>query len=365
MIGRRKTPDGLPFRLYPRIGKRTTSFGYKLPNGEWAFRLSAPTTNKAEVARIRQEAIARANSLNGQDESTGPMEDLIKQYFRWQMGLAKDSEDRKADGTLIENEREAKRLIKTFGRVKPAQIKPVHIYKYLAGRAAEGAPAKANKEIALLSAILEFGRRQGDLEENPCRGIEYNKTKPRQKYVDQKDVDLVMEVARDRKGSYLIVALCLQVAYLTVSRPDEMRSLTRQAIKDDGVVVPVGKRHKGQAQKYKLIQWSPSLRAAVNEALSLQRTSSIYVFGNTEGQVYSRSGWNTIKTRLMEHTEKKAQERGISFARFTLADMRPTAVTDRMTEGDENIIDATGHSDGRMVAKVYDRRRTKTAKATK
>jgi integrase len=329
------------------------------------FRLSAPSADKAEVARIRQEAIARANALNGQEESAGPMEDLIKQYFRWQNGLSRESEDRKADGTLSENEREAKRLIKTFGRVKPAQIKPVHIYRYLAGRAAEGAPAKANKEIALLSAILEYGRRQGDLEENPCGGIEYNKTKPRQKYVDQKDIDLVMEVARERKGSYQIVALCLQVAYLTVSRPDEMRSLTRQAIKDDGVIVPVGKRKKGMAQRYKLIQWSPLLRATVNEALMLQRTTSIYVFGNTDGQIYTRSGWNTILSRLMEHAKKKAEEREIEFTRFTLADMRPTAVTDRMTEGDENIIDATGHSDGRMVAKVYDRRKTKTAKATK
>lgn len=365
MIGRRKRPDGLPFRLYPRVGARTTSYGYKLPSGEWAFRLSAPTKDKAAVARIREEAIVRANALNGQDESAGPMEDLIRAYFAWQQGLPEDSEDRKAAGTLAENEREAKRLTSTFGRVKPSQIKPVHIYRYLSGRAAEGAPAKANKEIALLSAVLEFGRRQGQLEENPCRGITYNKTRPRQKYVEQADVDMMMEEARKRGGSYLIMALCVQVAYLTVSRPDEMRALRRQAIKESGVEVAVGKRKKGMAQKHKLIEWSTSLKSAVDEALSLQRTASVYVFGNTDGQVYTRSGWNTILGRLMGYCEKRAAEEGKTFTRFTLADMRPTAVTDRMEEGDVKIIDATGHSDGRMVAKVYDRRRTKTAKATK
>lgn len=365
MIGRRKSPDGLPFRLYPRIGARTTSYGYKLPDGKWAFRLSAATADKAAVARIKDEAIARANHLNGQSESAGPTEDLIKKYFAWQKGLPADSEDRKADGTLSENERESKKLIKTFGRVKPSQIKPVHIYRYLAGRSAEGAPAKANKEIALLSAVLEYGRRLGELEENPCRGIEYNKTKPRQKYVEQADVDYMMAEARERGGSYLILALCLQVAYLTVSRPDEMRSLKRQAIKEGGVEVAVGKRKKGQAQKFKLIEWSPSLEAVIKEALSLQRTSSMYVFGNTHGQVYTRSGWNTILKRLMGYCQKKAEKEGKQFEPFTLADMRPTAVTDRMEEGDARIIDATGHSDGRMVAKVYDRRRTKTAKATK
>jgi len=365
MIGRRKSPDGLPFRLYPNIGKRTTSYGYKLPDGKWAFRLSAATTDKDAVARIRAEAIERANVLNGVAPSTGPTEDLIRAYFAWQKGLPEDSEDRKAAGTLIENEREAKRLIKTFGRVKPSQIRPVHVYKYLAGRAKEEAPAKGNKEIALLSAVLEFGRRRGELEDNPCRGIKYNKTRPRQKYVEAADVALMMKVARARGGSYLILALCLQVAYLTVSRPDEMRALMRQAVKDEGVVVAVGKRKKGQVQRYKLIEWSPDLRAAVEEALSLQRTSSLYVFGNTSGQVYSRSGFNTILSRLMGYCEKQAVEDQVTFTRFTLADMRPTAVTDRMQEGDARIIDATGHSDGRMVAKVYDRRRTRAAKATK
>lgn len=365
MIGRRKSPDGLPFRLYVNQGKFKTSYGYKLPSGKWAFRLTAATADKDAVARIKAEAIERANELNGETPVQGETEALFKAYFAWQRSLPADSEARKADGTLTENEREAKRIIKTFGKVKPAQIKPVHIYKYLAGRTNDGAPAKANKEIALLSAVLEFGRRRGELEENPCRGIEYNKTKPKQKYVDAADVEMVMRVARERGGSYLVLALCLNVAYLTVSRPDEMRALTRQAIKPDGVEVRVGKRKRGHAEKHKLIQWSPALRASINEALSLQRMSSIYVFGNTDGQVYSRSGWNTILKRLMDHCAKKAEEEGVAFTRFTLADMRPTAVTDRMTEGDAKIIDATGHSDGRMVAKVYDRRRTKTARATK
>lgn len=48
--------------------------------------------------------------------------------------------------------------------------------------------------------------------------------------------------------------------------------------------------------------------------------------------------------------------------RFTLADMRPSAVTERMEDGDEKIVDATGHADGRMVAKIYDRRRERKVK---
>jgi len=365
MIGRRKRPDGLPFRLYPRYGKHKTSFGYKLDDGKWAFRLSAPSNNAEAVAATREEAIKRANELNGNAVRAGTVEALFEQYFEWQDALPAASELRKAPGTLTENRREAKKLTAVFGKVRPSSIKPQHIYRYLADRAKKGAPAKANKEIALLSAILEYGRRQGELESNPCQGIKYNPTRPRQRVVTPAELALAREIARERGGSYHIMALCAHTAYLTVSRPDEMRSLPRQRITPEGVQIQVGKRKAGQAQRWKLVKWSPELKATIDEALALQRTAGLYVFGNTQGQVYSRSGWNTIWSRLMDYCEKEAAKREMQFTRFSLADMRPSAVTDRMEEGDDRITDATGHVDGRMVAKIYDRRRERKVKATR
>lgn len=365
MISRRQSPDGLPFRLYLRDGKFKISFGYKLPGGKWAFRLSAQKNDVSAVAEIRRQAIERAEVLNGNFVESGLLESLIKRYFAWQESMPADSEMRKAKITLTENKVEAQKLEKVFGKMRPDALKPKHIYGYLSKRAELGAPAKANKEIALLSAILEYGRRIGELEDNPCRGIQYNKTKPRQKYVTPAELDFALAVGRERGGSYLILALCVYTAYLTVSRPNEMRTLTRQSIKETGIEVVVGKRKGGQAQRTKIIEWSPALKSTVMEAIALQRTTSIYLFGNTDGQVYSRSGWTTIWTRLMKHCETKAKEQNIEFNRFTLADMRPSAVTDRMEEGDTKITDATGHVDGRMVAKVYDRRKTRSVRATK
>jgi len=68
--------------------------------------------------------------------------------------------------------------------------------------------------------------------------------------------------------------------------------------------------------------------------------------------------------RLMECAKKKAEKEGIEFARFTLKDMRPAVVTDRVDEGDESITNATEHSSDRMVRQVYDRWKKKTARAT-
>ena len=193
--------------------------------------MTAAARDKDACARIRAEAVERANELNGAPVESRATEALFKRYFAWQRGLPVDSEERKADSTLDENEHnEAKRLLRTFGKVKPAVIKPVHIYKYLDGGAAEGVPAKENKEIALLSAVLEFGRRKGVFETNPCRDIKYNKTRPDTRYVTPAELDLVLRTAREGGGMYLIAALCLRAAYLTVSRPTRCaRSRARQS----------------------------------------------------------------------------------------------------------------------------------------
>lgn len=160
-----------------------------------------------------------------------------------------------------------------------------------------------------------------------------------------------MKEARVRGGSYLIMALCFYVAYLTASRPEEMRSLTRQSIKEEGLQIEVGKRRATQHKKIKLIEWSPKLKDAIDEALQLQRTSSIRVFGNTAGQQYTRSGWSTIWNRLMAYCEEKAKAEGIEFERFSLGNMRPKAVTTRKERGDVIIKDATGHVSERMIDK--------------
>ncbi|MRT30769.1 hypothetical protein [Herbaspirillum sp. CAH-3] len=366
MIGRRKTPDGLPFRLYVTKGKFKVRYFYKLPGGKLAFSLTARANNAAEVAAVRKDAIGRAEILNGHAAAPGTVGALITAYFRWQDKMPRDSEDRKAEGTLIENKREKKNLEKVFGLMAPQDIRPKDVYGYLAARAAQGAPAKANKEIALLSAILEYGRRLGQLEVNPCRDIRYNKTRPSTKFVEWSHVEFAIAEARRRGGSYLVCALCVMAAYLTVSRPTEMRMLTRQSESPEGLRIAVGKRKAGQAQKHKLIEWSPELRAVIDEAKTLQRTASIYLFGNAEGQPYTRSGWNTIWTRLMVYCEELAKEEGKTFERFTLANMRPTSITDRLDSNDETTRtgQASGHADGRMVAKVYDRRTVKRSKAT-
>ncbi len=364
MTRRRNKPDGLPFRLYRIEGTNRISFFYKNTDGTRAFTYSAPKARQDLIAQARRRAVEEAEQLNGDAPQAGSVSRLIDRYFTWQDDMPRDSERRKAESTLTENKRERKWLDKFFGNMAPATVAVHHIYQYLDGRG-KTAPAKANKEIALLSAVFEYGRRLGELRENVCRGIEYNPTRPKTKLVSEADVELAMREARERGGSYLRMALGFQVAYLAVCRPDELRQLHRSAKRPDGLEIPVGKRRRGQAQKSKLVEWTPALKSAVDEALALQVTSSMYLFGNTAGQPYTRSGWSSNWRRLMSYCELRAKKEGRPFTRFALNDMRPTAVTDRMEAGDTNIVDAGGWADTKMPNKVYDRRRERRVKATK
>jgi hypothetical protein len=142
-----------------------------------------------------------------------------------------------------------------------------------------------------------------------------HKTKPDTRYVTEVQREFARHVARERGGMYVINMLCLRAAYLTVSWPDEMRHLLRQEITEPGVRMPVGKCRGGRAQKYKLIEWSDELCAVIDETLKLQRTSSPYVFGNSEGQPYTTSRFNTHFRRQMGYCEKKTREECVEFTR--------------------------------------------------
>jgi hypothetical protein len=114
-----------------------------------------PAEQREGRCRDHLEARRRADELNGNFVLAGTTEALISENFKWQTRLQRDSEMRKADIPLAENRVEAKNLNKVFGTH--------HIYQYLDRCAELGAPAKANKEIALLSALCGARVRAGGL----------------------------------------------------------------------------------------------------------------------------------------------------------------------------------------------------------
>lgn len=374
MIRRRDKPDGLPFRVYERRGVRIYSIGMKSVSGEWAFRYSCPITDRAQIAELRSKAITQAGQIARGRPSEGTVEALIDAWFKWQESKQLTSESRRAESTLTENRREAAKLKEAFGIMLVADLIKADAYAYL--DAAERAidpktkeprprPEKANKEIALMRTILEYGIRVGVVDVNPFDGVEKLATKKSSRYVTDYEIDLAVRLGRKLGSSRLIVALALKTAYLCVRRSVEVRALTRDQIKDEGIVWTGAKRQKGQDEQHGLIEWSPELRTTIDDALAVKRhklAGAWYVFGNLNGQKYTKGGWKATLSKLMAECVKQAAEEKEAFRPFSLQDCRPKGVSDKMGRGDSDVMEATMHTSERMVRQIYDRRRVRVAK---
>lgn len=367
MVGRRIRPDGLPGRLYARAGARITKFFIKNPDNTTTVLAKALTADPAGVARAKAKAIeeyGKVTAVAADDTAR-----LIDDYFEWQAGLP-PGQGKKAPSTIAENKREAENLKLFFGRMTPSAVQPHHCYAYIDARtkaaAKKGinAAVKAGKEISLLSAVFEYGRRRGKVRDNVAKGIEKPRNRPSAVLVTWEQVEHFCEVGRAAGGSYRIMGLAAMFAWLTVKRSNEVRSFTRAQVVERGCMFTASKAKGGEVAKEGLILWSPLLKACVDEALAIQRWGkhsipARFVFGNMSGSVYTKGGWKMGWSRL--HA-KAAATAPMPWVKFSLQNCRPGGVTEKEERGDTDTVDATLHADGRMVATTYDRRRVRKAR---
>ncbi len=346
-----------------RAGKRVTVFYVKNPDNTNTELSKAHTSNPQAV----QIARAKAIEVYGR-EAVAVVENvswLVDQYFEWQAGQIAGTKGKKAATTIRENQREGQNLKLFFGNMTPASIQPHHCYAYIDERTkANGAAVKAGKEISLLSAVLEYGRRKGKVRDNVARGIEKPRNAPSQVLVTWQQVEHLSETGKAAGGSYEIMGLAAVFAWLTVKRSNEVRNFTRKQVLPEGCMFTASKRKSGEASKSGLMEWSPLLKACVDDALAIKRwgTHSIpsrFVFGNLAGPAYTKGGWKAGWSKLHDRAEATAP---MPWVRFSLQDCRPGGITEKQERGDTDTSDAALHADGRMVAKVYDRRSVKKAK---
>jgi integrase len=354
--------------LYQRTGKRVYSIGYKQPDGTWLFRYQCDVDDKQQIAKLRRDAIRR---VVAQSESRGALttiSQLIDAWFEFQESLPAGSERKRAPSTLAENHREANNLRDVFGHMPIVDLEPHHAYEYLDKCEQLGRPAKGNKEVSLLQTILGYAVRRGILKTHPLQTIEKLPVAPSVRYVKDHELGLVLTVGRELGGASKIVALALQVAYLCVRRSVEVRDLRRHHITDEGIVWVAGKRQAGQPKRQVTIEWSPALRSLIDEALAIQRAPDAtgdHVFGTLRGARYTKGGWKANLSRLMQACVERAKEQGIAFEPFSLQDLRPKAVSDKLDARHDDVLDATLHTSERMIRQVYDRRPNRTAKPSR
>lgn len=174
----------------------------------------------------------------------------------------------KAFSTQKDNERELKQLEHIFGDSPIETIEPVHVRGYLDGRQVltgkrKGEPAtvRANREVALLSHIINFARERGfTTMTNPCAGVRKHSEKGRERYLLDEEFDAIY-AAGDKP-----MQDAMDLLSATAQRPSDV---LRMAIRDVRQGFLWGRQQKTGARER--IEVEGELKAVVDRIVSRPR----------------------------------------------------------------------------------------------
>ena len=333
MIARRKSNLHLPPRMYIYKGKRKTTY-YTI----------TPTNERINLGHDLLDAKRKLLELDEGRPVTGTISELIARYMR-------EISPKKSPRTHKDETAGAKRLNDVFGKMNPADLRPMHVAKYLDIRG-QKAPVRANREKSLLSHMFSMAMRWGIVDSNPCRGVARNTETPRDRFVTDEELSAFCQFAESISDTGKMLARSARLAYLTGQRRGDLLKLRLDQLSDEGILIIQSK-----TRAKVMVEWTPALRDCIATLRTLPRpVSGMFLICNRSGQPYSDYGFDTLWGRLMNEWCSAGNER------FHFHDLRAKAIT-RMVEDGRKARDLSGHKTDLTINRVYDRRSIKRSKA--
>jgi len=382
-------------RLYKRTGARKVSYYYQYPDGNSETLATAELGNR--TAMLEAERIAKRRALDIQQGRViaGTVGEMISKFE--DEVAPKHYLDQSKDGIAVRASG-YRNLKAFFGSMSPKALRTIHGYQFLEARAQAGAPAKANKELSLMSTICHYAVRWGLIEANPFVDMMLNKTEKVVRDINRSQVvRFYLWSRKQTQPAQQTMGCAAMFAYLTGFRPSEVRPYMKDQLLSDGAHVVSAKRKKGHAEVTKVRQWSPRLHTVVIRAKEIQTKKSDYLFPSRAGTPYTRSGWGAQWSDVQfewiasfdpevaaQLAMKKEWESKYIAARrdgnkvedydrykitahpayFSLKDVRPAAITTKLAARADDAYDFAAHANPATTHRHYDRRKVKTASAT-
>lgn len=222
-------------------------------------------------------------------------------------------------------------------------MRRMHIAGHLDSATAKVA---ANRQVAALSSAFSVAIRTGRTEYNPCRGVERNTERPRDRLITHS------EYARLKHAAQPIVRIAMLLARLTGIREGDLLALTHRHIQGGYIHIRPEKteRSSGISQR---IAVTPAVAAALEASKRLRGgVRSIFVIHTGRGQAYTQSGFQS----LWQATVKKSGVEDVHFH-----DLKARAVTDSERKRPGSGADLAGHVDPKTTRRVYRRGAVKVA----
>lgn len=319
--GRRKSRLDLPPRMYEKHG----AFYYVTRDNKW-IRLGKDLI-EARLKWAELENGQRAEPL---------MRDVIARYM-------KEIAVQKAKSTLEGNRIESATLSAVFGDMPPRDVTAADIHEFMIERG-KTSQVRANRERSLLHAVMRYAVIWGHIERNPVGDVPRFVEQPRTRYVTDDEFIAVRAIAP------MLVQCMMDLALLTAQRSQDLLSITKRQITDDGLIFTPAKSARRKPVRI-CVAWSDELRRVVEALRGLPRPfASVYLVTSADGTQLSESGWKTAWQRTMN----KAMAEGVIQERFHFHDLRAKAVTDMELAG-RNAQDITGHASRQMIERIYKR----------
>lgn len=238
----------------------------------------------------------------------------------------------KARRTQDDNAKELLNLYEVFDNppAKLSELEPVHVSKYIRWRMARATEwfasknrsvppnaghVRANREVALLSAIFNHARSVGlTSSPNPCAGVRKNQESGRDVYIEDDIYKSVWETSDTPLRD------AMDLAYLTGQRPADTLKFSEHDIRDGFLHVQQGKT------KAKLrIEITGELKSVIDRIRLRKagyKVSSLSLIVNEQGR-------ELLPDALRSRFDRARQMAGIEKSQFQFRDLRAKAGTDK------------------------------------
>jgi integrase len=211
-----------------------------------------------------------------------------------------------------------KQLEKVWARGIVASIKPSDVARYLRQERA-AAPVRANREVALLSNLMNVAVERGEIDRNPCKEVRRNKEEPRTRLVESKELDEFVAWALQQGSSAVVLVSMAQFAALTGNRRVEFLKLCWPQVDAEIIRLQRAKQHGGKSRR-ELVAISEALQSVLDRVKAQKGYNPMgAVFrAPRTGNPYTEAGFKAMWARLMAG----ALAEKIIAERFTFHDLR-------------------------------------------
>lgn len=303
----------------------------------------------------RLKAIQKVLDMLGMGDNIGMIGRLWEQYQETHDWL------KLSDGTRTDYTQCSAPLLKVFVDTKASEIRATDVARYLRVERKD-APVRANREVALLSNLINLAIERGEAEVNPCRQVRRNTEQPRTKAPQAEDLAAFLTWLNTQGPQRRIIGLAAEYAAVAGNRKVEFLDLVRPQVDRAAGIIRTKRAKQRGAKRGEIIEEieiTPKLAnllGRIDAVHTAQDRDCLYLFPNRHGNHYTAAGFKAMWGKIMN----AALEENVIKERFTFHDLRAYYATTHKAERG-TLPDL--HANPAITARVYDRNKVVKRKA--